>query len=172
MSPSAVIIPMGPIVIPRTLDDVIAIAKTHDKSAGLGPGNHNTAWWNATAVKLIARNEETTFRHKFDTITLVESSHGDGVRNALSVRMFGNGYVPAPYIQAEYERAKQHKWYMSARMICVNDLYSFDPDVKVTLEQFDDIIGRHFKQPKDGLGFDGSPVAHMWRSMIWPNNFL
>ena len=24
----------------------------------------------------------------------------------------------------------------------------------------------------DGLGFDGSPVAHMWRSMIWPNNFL
>ncbi|HTP17372.1 MAG TPA: hypothetical protein VMK13_16250 [Streptosporangiaceae bacterium] len=23
-----------------------------------------------------------------------------------------------------------------------------------------------------GLGFDGSPVAHMWRTMIWPNNFL
>jgi hypothetical protein len=22
------------------------------------------------------------------------------------------------------------------------------------------------------LGFDGSPVAHMWRTMIWPNNFL
>ena len=25
---------------------------------------------------------------------------------------------------------------------------------------------------EDGLGFDGSPVAHMWRTMIWPNNFL
>ena len=37
---------------------------------------------------------------------------------------------------------------------------------------FEDIIGRNFRQPKEGLGFDGSPVAHMWRSMIWPNNFL
>ena len=25
---------------------------------------------------------------------------------------------------------------------------------------------------KEGLGFDASPVAHMWRTMIWPNNFL
>ena len=24
----------------------------------------------------------------------------------------------------------------------------------------------------EGLGFDGSPSAHMWRSIIWPNNFL
>ena len=31
---------------------------------------------------------------------------------------------------------------------------------------------RHFRQPAEGLGFDGSPVAHMWRTMIWPNNFL
>jgi hypothetical protein len=37
---------------------------------------------------------------------------------------------------------------------------------------FTDIIGRHFKQPKEGLGFDGSSTAHMWRTMIWPNNFL
>jgi hypothetical protein len=37
---------------------------------------------------------------------------------------------------------------------------------------FEDVIGRHFRQPEEGLGFDNSPVAHMWRSMIWPNNFL
>jgi hypothetical protein len=41
-----------------------------------------------------------------------------------------------------------------------------DPDI------FTDIIGRNFKEPEEGLGFDGSPVAHMWRTMIWPNNFL
>ena len=40
------------------------------------------------------------------------------------------------------------------------------------VDDFTDIIGRNFKQPKEGLGFDGSPTAHMWRSMIWPNNFL
>ena len=38
--------------------------------------------------------------------------------------------------------------------------------------EFEDIVGRHFKQPKEGLGFDNSPTAHMWRTMIWPNNFL
>jgi AraC family transcriptional regulator len=25
---------------------------------------------------------------------------------------------------------------------------------------------------KEGLGFDNSPVAHMWRTMIWPHNSL
>ena len=52
-----------------------------------------------------------------------------------------------------------HKWYMSARMICLNDLYAFDPDVEVHVEDFEDIIGRHFRQPEEGLGNDGSPAA-------------
>ena len=56
--------------------------------------------------------------------------------------------------------------------VCLNDLYAFDPDKVVVIEEFEDIVGRNFKQPKEGLGFDGSPVAHMWRTMIWPNNFL
>jgi hypothetical protein len=44
--------------------------------------------------------------------------------------------------------------------------------VTVDFDDFSDIVGRHFRQPAEGLGFDGSPVAHMWRTMIWPNNFL
>ncbi len=69
-------------------------------------------------------------------------------------------------------RAKKHKWYMTARLITLNDLYSFDPSVVVQMEDFEDIIGRHFKQPKEGLGFDNSPVAHMWRTIIWPTKML
>jgi hypothetical protein len=88
------------------------------------------------------------------------------------VRMFGEDYQPEPYIIADYERAKNHKWYMSARMICVNDLYSFDPDVEVELEEFEDIIGRHFKQPAEGLGNDNSSSAHMWRTLRRPCNAL
>ena len=42
-------------------------------------------------------------------------------------------------------------------------------NTKVDLEQFTDLIGRRFRQPKEGLGFDGSPVAHMWRSIIRPD---
>jgi predicted AlkP superfamily phosphohydrolase/phosphomutase len=65
-----------------------------------------------------------------------------------------------------------HKHYMTARLICVNDIYSFDPNAKVSLDDFTDIIGRNFKQPKEGLGLDNSPSAHMWRTMLWPSRFL
>jgi hypothetical protein len=61
---------------------------------------------------------------------------------------------------------------MEPRLGAVNDLYAFDPDVIVTIDPFLDIIGRHFKQPKEGLGNDGSPVAHMWRSIIRPDQPL
>lgn len=87
-------------------------------------------------------------------------------------RFFGRDYQPEPYIVQAYTHAKGHKWYMTSRLITLNDLYSFEPDVQVDVEDFTDVIGRHFRQPKEGLGFDNSPVAHMWRSMIWPNNFL
>lgn len=87
-------------------------------------------------------------------------------------QFFGADYEVDPYIVADYERAKAHKWYMSARMICVNDLYSFDSDVIVPLEEFEDIIGRHFKQPKEGLGNDNTPTSHMWRTLRRPCNAL
>ena len=82
--------------------------------------------------------------------------------------MFGEDYRPEPYIVADYERARKHRWYMSARMICVNDLYSFDPDVEVELEQFEDVVGRHFRQPPEGLGNDDTPASHMWRTLRRP----
>lgn len=88
------------------------------------------------------------------------------------IRFFGEDYRPEPYIEQSYQEARKHKWYMTSRKITVNDLYSFEEGVEVDVDDFTDIIGRNFKQPKEGLGFDGSPVAHMWRSMIWPNNFL
>ena len=88
------------------------------------------------------------------------------------VAMFGEDYQPEPYIVADYERARKHKWYMSARMICVNDLYSFDPDVVVEIDEFEDVIGRHFRQPKEGLGNDNTPSSHMWRTIRRPCNAL
>jgi hypothetical protein len=88
------------------------------------------------------------------------------------IRMFGEDYEVEPYITEAYERARDHKWYMSARMICVNDLYSFDPDVVVELEEFEDVIGRHFKQPEEGLGNDNTPSSHMWRTLRRPCNAL
>ena len=87
-------------------------------------------------------------------------------------KFFGPDYQPPEYIQQAHRDARAHRWYMTSRLITVYDLYSFEANCTVDPEQFTDIIGRNFKQPREGLGFDGSPTAHMWRTMIWPNNFL
>src|SRR6266567_5394933 len=86
--------------------------------------------------------------------------------------MFGADYKPEKYIEDTYKMVRNHKKYILPRQVTVNDLYAFDPNVKVTIEPFIDVIGRQFKQPKDGLGYDNSPVAHMWRSMIRPDSPL
>jgi hypothetical protein len=90
----------------------------------------------------------------------------------MYARLFGPDYTPEPYIQEAHRYARGHKWYMTSRLITVNDLYAFDPNVQVSLEEFTDIVGRNFRQPEEGLGFDASPSAHMWRTIIWPTKYL
>lgn len=84
-------------------------------------------------------------------------------------RIFGVDYVPAPHIQAAYEYVRKHRWYDAPREVTVSDLYAFDPNAVVGIDPFVDIMGRLFKQPKEGLGNDGSPVAHMWRTLADPD---
>ncbi len=85
---------------------------------------------------------------------------------------FGADYEPDDYIKDAYQRARKHKWYMTARLITVHDIYSFDPNAVVSIDPFVDIIGRNFRQPKEGLGYDNSPVAHMWRTIRRPTKYL
>ncbi len=89
----------------------------------------------------------------------------------MYVKNFGPDYKPEPYIVREYEQARKHKWYMTARQICVNDIYSFDPNAKVDIDDFVDIVGRNFRQPEEGLGWDSSPSAHMWRTLMRPTRY-
>jgi hypothetical protein len=88
------------------------------------------------------------------------------------IKYFGPDFTPEPYVHEAYAMLKDHKYYMTGRLICLNDYYAFDPEVRVELEEFEDIIGRNFKQPEQGLGFDHSPVAHMWRSISMPTRAL
>lgn len=83
--------------------------------------------------------------------------------------MFGSDYEVPPHQKAEYEMVRKHRWYMAPRLVTVNDLYSFEAGVKVSVDDFHDVIGRHFRQPKEGLGFDGCPVAHIWRTAANPD---
>ena len=88
------------------------------------------------------------------------------------LRFFGPDYVPPDYIRQDAELARGHRWYMTSRKVTIYDIYFFDDTPTPDPEMFTDLIARNFRQPEQGLGFDGSPVAHMWRTAIWPNNFL
>ncbi len=87
-------------------------------------------------------------------------------------QIFGPDFVPEPYIRRDYEYARKHKWYMAARLVTLNDEYSFDKTITLTLDPFMDIIGRNFKQPDEGLGRDNTPASWMWRTIINPNRPL
>lgn len=87
-------------------------------------------------------------------------------------RFFGPDYRPPEYIRRDAEAAMNHRWYMTSRLVTMYDIYFFEKSDPIDPAIFTDILGRHFREPTQGLGFDNSPVAHMWRTMIWPNNFL
>ena len=59
------------------------------------------------------------------------------------------------HIEAAFSYTKSHSWYMEARLITLYDDYSFDRTAPPSIDPF---IGRHFRQPLEGLGFDNSPV--------------
>ena len=87
-------------------------------------------------------------------------------------RLFGHDFEPTPHLEKTYEYVRKHRWYMLPRQVTVNDLYSFEEGVVVSMDTFVDIVGRHFKQPKEGLGYDDSPSAHMWRAIANPDSPL
>ncbi len=129
-------------------------------------------WWCAQLIEPYVDEEVSWAIRYHQALRFYPDEKAGYVYPDLYVKLFGEGYKPEPYIEQAYEFAKTHKWYMSARQICVNDLYAFDPNVKVTMDQFEDIIGRHFKQPKEGLGNDNTSSSHMWRTIIRPCNVL
>ena len=90
----------------------------------------------------------------------------------LYTRSFGEDYKPPAYVHQAYEFARNHKWYMDARLVTINDLYAFNPEIEISMDEFRDIIGRHWRDPEQGLGYDDSPVAHMWRTFINPDACL
>ncbi len=63
---------------------------------------------------------------------------------------FGADYQPPDYIRREHEAARQHRWYMTSRLITINDIYSFDPNVVVDFDDFEDVVGRTSGSPPRG----------------------
>ena len=151
-------------------EEVILACLLHDTVQELIKVDHG--WWSAQMYEPYV-SEKVTFAIRYHQALrfFADPEHGYEYPD-LYRRMFGSDYKPEPYIQQTYEMVRKHRWYLEPRMVTVNDLYAFEPNVKPTLDQFTDIIGRNFKQPKEGLGFDNSRVAHMWRSLSTPDHPL
>ncbi len=152
-------------------EKVIMACLLHDIAiAGLLSANHG--YWGAQIVAPYVDEEVCWAIEKHEALRYFPDESVGYTYPEAYINYFGPDYSPPDYIRAEHEAARQHRWYMTSRLITINDIYSFDPNVVVDFDEFEDVVGRNFRQPAEGLGFDGSPVAHMWRTMIWPNNFL
>jgi hypothetical protein len=46
-----------------------------------------------------------------------------------------------------------------ARSVTTNDLYAFNPDINPSIDDFREIIDRHFRHPPEGLGYDNTAAA-------------
>jgi hypothetical protein len=152
-------------------EKLIMACLLHDIAiAGLLSANHG--YWGAQMVVPYVEEEVAWAIQKHEALRYFPDDSVGYTYPQAYIDYFGADYNPPDHVRRDYEAARQHRWYMSSRLVTMNDFYSFDPDVVVDYDEFEDVVGRNFRQPREGLGFDGSAVAHMWRTMIWPNNFL
>jgi len=148
-------------------EDVILACLLHDLGQALMKADHG--WWTAQLFEPYVP-EKVTFAIRYHQALRFYPDSAVGYEYPqLYNLIFGTDYTPPPHIEAAYRYARDHKWYMAARLVTVNDLYSFDPNHVVDAGKFTDIIGRRFRHPKEGLGNDDSPAAHMWRTIANPD---
>lgn len=148
-------------------EEVVVACLLHDLGQAIIKTDHG--WWSAQLMEPYV-SERVSFAIKFHQALRFYPDLSVGYDYPQNYHyIFGCDYVPPAYIESAYKACRQHRWYMAAREITICDLYGFDPNHQVELESFTDLIGRHFKQPEEGLGFDQSPVAHMWRSIAFPD---
>jgi hypothetical protein len=151
-------------------EEIILACLLHDTVLELIKPDHG--WWSAQMYEPYVP-ERTAFAIRYHQALRFYSDTKAGYEYPdLYKRMFGVDYSPPPHIQAAYEFTRKHRWYDAPREVTVSDLYAFDPKAVVTIDPFRDIIGRHFKQPKEGLGNDNSVSAHMWRTLSNPDSPL
>lgn len=148
-------------------EEIILACLLHDAAQALMKTDHG--WWGAQIIEPYV-SERVAFAVKYHQALRFYPDPSVGYEYPESYyQTFGIDYEPQPHVKAAYEYARNHKWYMDARLVTLNDLYAFDPNVHVSIDEFTDIIGRHFRQPEEGLGYDNTPVSHMWRTMINPD---
>lgn len=151
-------------------EEVILACLLHDIGGSLMKVDHG--YWGAALIEPYV-SERVSFAVRYHQALRFFPDADAGYAYPVGYyKTFGYDYVPAPYIQEAYKYARNHKYYGLARSVTTNDLYAFNPNIDPQIDDFREIIDKHFRHPAEGLGYDNSPVAHMWRSMAMPDNPL
>ena len=142
----------------------------HDIGMGVARPDHG--WWGAQLIEPYVSEKVAWAVRYHQALRFFPDASVGYEYPEVYVGLFGPNYQPPEYIQAAYRYARNHPWYMIARSVTLFDDYSFDPDAPLELGHFVDIVGRHFRQPAEGLGLDTSATSHMWRTLIDPTKPL
>src|SRR3984957_6139279 len=90
-------------------------------------------WWGAKMYEPYV-SEKVSFAIRYhQALRFYENKEHGHEDPDLFPRVFGSDYKPEPYIEATYQMVRNHKWYLEPRMVTVNDLYAFDPNVNPAL---------------------------------------
>lgn len=152
-------------------DNVVLACLLHDISVtNLVRTDHG--YWAAQLIEPYVDTEVTEAVRYHQALRYFAEPDYDYDYPAFYREVFGEDYKPAEYLEAARDFARTQPWYDTAMQVVVNDFYAFDANVRIELNRFEGVMKTAFRNPIEGLGFDASASAHMWRTLIWPNNFL
>ena len=107
-------------------EEIVLACLLHDAGVSLMRTEHG--YWGAQLIEPYV-SERVAFAVRYHQALRFYPDPDVGYEYPESYyQIFGIDYVPPPHIQKAYEYAQNHKWYMDARLVTMNDLYSFDPD--------------------------------------------
>jgi hypothetical protein len=149
-------------------EETVLACLLHDLGMWVMRSNHG--WWSAQLIEPYVSEKVAWAVRYHQALRFFPDESVGYVYPEMYLRLFGPDYKPGKHIQDAYQYAHNHPWYMESRLITLYDEYSFDRVVPPSLDPFREIIGRHFRQPAEGLGYDNSPVAHIWRTIIDPES--
>ena len=130
-------------------EKVIMACLLHDIAiAGLISANHG--YWGAQMVAPYVDEEVAWAIQKHEALRYFADESVGYTYPQAYIEYFGPDYRPPAYLCREAEAARKHRWYMTSRLITINDIYSFDPAAVVDFSEFEDVIGRNFAPARGG----------------------
>jgi hypothetical protein len=112
-------------------EEIILVCLLHDTVQCMMKTDHG--WWGAQLYEpYVPDNTAFAIRHH-QTLRFYEDKADGYEYPDLYRNMFGVDYVPPLHIEVNYKRLLKDKRYILPRQVTVNDLYTFDPEAKVSI---------------------------------------